>query len=199
MKNTFAENNNFGIARTNTLKPLGKRPQAGFSLSELLIVISIIAVLAAVAIPSIIHAIPNYRLKAAARNAVADFIRTKQEAVKRNKNMAVVFQQPYGDTILDYLIFEDSDGDLEYDPGESVFRSVFFSNYRGVQMDTDTTTFARNDDNLKCFAFNPRALPISNSGAMGMGSLVLENKNARQARIIMSTTGRLRIELRMKI
>ncbi len=181
--------------KRHTIKELGLQPANGFSLHELLTVMSIFAILTAIAIPNIIQALPNYRLKSAARSAVADFTRAKQEAVKRNKNMAVVFLQPFSTSSFDYLIFEDSDADLEFDPGELLFRKVFFQNYGKVQMDIARNTFARNDDNLKSFAFNPRALPISNSGGMGMGSFVLENSNGLQARVIMSGMGRLRIEM----
>jgi prepilin-type N-terminal cleavage/methylation domain-containing protein len=65
--------------------------QAGFSLMELLVVVGIIALLAAVAVPMFLTNIPKYRLKGAARAVVSDFQRTKLEAVKRNCNVEIRF------------------------------------------------------------------------------------------------------------
>lgn len=63
----------------------------GFSLFELLVVLGIAAVLAAVTVPSILNNVPRFKLKSAARTLVTDFQKAKMEAVKRNCTVEIRF------------------------------------------------------------------------------------------------------------
>jgi len=58
---------------------------------ELMLVIGIIGVLAAVVGPMITDNIPRFQLKGAARLLLADFQKAKVEAVKRNCNVQMLF------------------------------------------------------------------------------------------------------------
>ncbi|HFQ81916.1 MAG TPA: prepilin-type N-terminal cleavage/methylation domain-containing protein [Desulfobacterales bacterium] len=68
-----------------------KKRQGGFSLLELLIVMGLIVIMAAVAVPMFLTNIPKYRLRGAARMVISDFQRTKLEAVKRNRDVEIRF------------------------------------------------------------------------------------------------------------
>ena len=72
----------------NSMKE-GLRSQKGFSLFELLIVLGIVVLLVAVAVPTLMSNVPRYRLKAAARTLVNDLQLAKVEAVKRNCTVEV--------------------------------------------------------------------------------------------------------------
>ncbi len=65
--------------------------QAGFTMLELMIAIGIIAILSAIAVLNIISWLPNYRLKAAARDMISNLQKTKMEAVKRNVTVVLDF------------------------------------------------------------------------------------------------------------
>jgi type IV fimbrial biogenesis protein FimT len=65
--------------------------ERGFTATELLVVIAIIGVLAAIAIPSFSTMVPNYRLKAAARNLYSDMQKARLQAIKENTLVGVSF------------------------------------------------------------------------------------------------------------
>lgn len=83
------------------------KQESGFTLVELMIVIGVAAVLMAIAIPGILGWLPDYRLKGAANDLFSNLQWTKLNAVKANKDWAVVFDTANGR----YYICSDSGAD----------------------------------------------------------------------------------------
>lgn len=72
------------------------RSQQGFTLLELIVAISIMAILAAIAAPSFNTWRQQSHLKAQAREVFGAFQRAKSEAVTRNTTVTVTFEEGIG-------------------------------------------------------------------------------------------------------
>ena len=67
------------------------KDEAGFSFAELMVVIALIGILSAIALPSLLGNLPEKRLKNAARNLYSDMQRVRLQAVKENTSLTVTF------------------------------------------------------------------------------------------------------------
>lgn len=156
---------------------------SGFTLIELMIAIAIIGIMTAIAVPAVMNWLPNYRLKAAARDLYSNMQKAKIEAVKSNKDALISFVAgtyvPAG-RIGSYQVFvDDSPVNGAFDAGEQVLAqinmpknvSLYFNNFSG-----------------NTAGFNSRGLPCS-----GLGSVQLKNNNSRYYKISLSSAGNIKI------
>jgi prepilin-type N-terminal cleavage/methylation domain-containing protein len=174
--------------------------KGGFTLSELLMVIVVLAIVASIAIPGFSRWLPNYRLRVAARDVFSNFQHARLTAVKRYAVCAITFGQAVGGTIYDYVIFVDKDSDLEFDePGDEVLTKVLFSEqYEGVLFDTskgggDGIDFPANDDALPAIGFLSNGFSVDNAANPASGSLYLTNVNGREREVAVSSPGNVTI------
>ncbi|WP_462320975.1 GspH/FimT family pseudopilin [Halochromatium sp.] len=150
--------------------------RAGFTLLELLVIVSIMSILAVVAVPAFIDLHDRYRLKGVVDTLYADLQFARSEAVRRNDDVFVGFAAGanwcYGlDSLSDCAC--DSAGDCDIKTvSAAAYPSVTLSS---ITFSGDTTSF------------KPRLGTVSAGG-----TLVLESAEGKQARVVVSPLGRVR-------
>jgi Tfp pilus assembly protein FimT len=171
----------------------------GCTLIELLITFIILGIATAIAVPVFSRWLPNSRLKSATRDVFSNFQLAKLTSIRSNSYCSITFNQAIGGTNYDYVVYADSDKNLEYDAGEDIITKVLWTDYKGVSFDItqgggDGLTFANNDDGLPSIAFTPAGLPKNNIGGFGAGSVFLTNPNGKATKVVVSPAGNIRIE-----
>ncbi len=72
-------------------KAIALNTNKGFSLTELMVVIAIIGIMAVVAVPAFNHYAVNANLKTAARDLVSDIVELKERAIAENRQYMIEF------------------------------------------------------------------------------------------------------------
>ena len=178
------------MSALSKLKPMDD----GFSLMELMIAIAIFGILAGIAVPGFLRWLPDYYLKSAARNLMANFQLAKVTAIKSGRNCAITFNQAVDGDTYDYVVFEDGDNNLELGGAETIVRKVKWADYH-PSISTDANTFTNNDDGLPAVAFRSNGLPRNNGGGFGAGTVSIKNTKSSEADIILSMAGNIRTDI----
>lgn len=98
-----------------------RRSRAGFTVIELLTVVAIMMVITAIATPSFYYWLPNYRLKAGARQVAADLQLARMKAISQNAKFRLSFVGAIPGSIQYLLDKEDelNPGTFIAEPGTS--------------------------------------------------------------------------------
>ena len=157
---------------------------SGFTLIELMIGISIISILTAIAVPAVINWLPTYRLNAASRDLYSNLQKARLQAVKENKVIRVRFDTG----VVPGFYYFDTNNSIAWDLGE--FR-IDLKNYN------DDVGFGNGSDNPNNWngdaCTQASVITFNSRGTAGSGSIYFDNipdnpnKNICNAITVIST------------
>lgn len=165
------------------------RSKAGFTLIELMVVIGIIAIMSAIAIPNLMN--PEHKLKKAATGLMADIQKTRSMAIKTNKTWGIWFDNDNNR----YIISSDAGTDdawSKIDADQIIEKEVVFSgDMAGVQYGhgaatktvTGGSSFPKEDSTYssEVLTFNPKGICSAAVSGYGYRYVYLEHKDLTYA------------------
>ena len=151
------------------------RRMEGFSLVELMMVICVLALISAIATPSLLNWRNNAKLRGAASNLKGDMELARLKAIQVNDTVFVHF------TESGYKVFRDDSGLTSgvWDAGEDLYGDRTLP--AGVKIDLDKTNFGGESARFK------------GRGTADPGSAVLLNVNKTEKKVTVSGLGRITI------
>jgi prepilin-type N-terminal cleavage/methylation domain-containing protein len=143
----------------------------GFSLVELLVVIALIAIVSAFAVPTWQRYAAKTDLKTAAREVMADFANAKQRAVEENLD---VYRLTFNVAGNNYAL-------SRTDTGVTLWTKSLASFGNGILIDSVN--------------FSGSSVSFQKRGTVSMGNVTLRNGLGRKAKVTVNPTGRAYVEI----
>ncbi|MBF0120180.1 MAG: GspH/FimT family pseudopilin [Desulfobacterales bacterium] len=152
------------------------RNKSGFTLTELMVVIGLIAILSGIAIPTFMGLIPRMKLNGAARQVFGDLSSAKMKAASLNRKVAVFFlSDGHRYEICDDI---NKDGTVSQPEGEDQIKDIQTS-YDDVVFDLSNT--------VSNIVFNPIGTTSSSN------SIITLKNSTSSKRIEINISGRIKI------
>lgn len=180
--------NRRGVVRAHVLL------SAGVTLTELLVAISIAAVLLALAVPAFDSITTSSRLTSASNDLLASLYLARSEAIKRN-GRAVVCKSADGESCTTagywdqgWIVFADANNDAQRDTGETLILSVPALN--------DSLSMRGYANVASYVSYAPVGASQLTSGAFQAGTITICRVSAsggETREIVLSATGRPRV------
>lgn len=143
---------------------------AGFSLIELMVVIALISIVSAIAVPMWQNYAANTNLKTAAREVMADLSNTKQQVVEESLD---VYRLTFNIAGNNYAL-------SRTDTGVTLWTKSLASFGNGIVIDSVN--------------FSGSAVSFQKRGTVSMGNVILRNGLGKKAKITVNPTGRTYVE-----
>lgn len=157
------------IDNSHTLVNHADEP-SGYTLTELMIVLGILAVVLGLSGIWLASQLPQYRLNGAVRQMRADLLAAKAQAVREGNEVRIFFTNPQH-----YDILDDDNNNGRADPGEVVESRSIMDDFPGVVIESNRNPI-----------FNPRGT------ASSFGTIKISN-GSREKRITIGITGRVKV------
>jgi len=176
-----------------------KRSNFGFTMVEVMVVVAIIGIMAAIAVPSFISWLPDYRLRSDTRDIVSCLQGMKMRAAAENSNVVIIFDL----TAESYQSFVDDGGDDSsgiandylHNGSEVILKNLTLHPDVEFVSSTFYSTPSPYSSTLVYYGFNSRGMPVSNKSTnlINGGTIVLQNSNLKSLQVVGNIAGNIRV------
>jgi prepilin-type N-terminal cleavage/methylation domain-containing protein len=172
------------------------RKTSGFSLVELMAVVGIIGIMAAVTVPIVSNMIDSYRVQEAGRGLLDHLHGIRSEAIRANAQAVMVFDSgAYTEQggVGSYTAFLDENGDWVQDANERVLIPATTMPAKVSLVDAAFTDNGNGDTNMA--GFNNHGLAArATTSAFVFGSAVMRGQDNAWRRVRVQPTGMITLQ-----
>ncbi len=168
----------------------------GFSLVEVVVVLSLLSILSTIAIPSFLDWLPHYRLKSATRDLYSNMQRAKIGAIKNNKDWALVFEP----TNRRYLLCSDKGTDDVWSAtGDNTIETIAqLADYQsgvGYGHDNVNSDISGDDFPTDDVSYNSNVAVFNSKGTGSSGYVYLENEKSSAYAVGSQSSGVIELKI----